>query len=136
MSHSLERRTSDKALVRLVSFLDTRCWRTFWKLRSLYSVKLGRMPSRDWVLSELLIDPQRGSELLAEVARMEHVPVPAKHKPHGNRYRRCPDPNENYPPGEEHDDWGEYMHGTRVKRDDYVKSLQRRRKEWEQENQR
>lgn len=105
----LRRLTSGKTIIRTVCFLDPRCWRTFWHLRLLWKEHRGFMPSRDWVLSELLINPWRGAAMLQAVAeRMTDQDCPLAESPKGNRFRTRPNPNVHYQSGPDRPeyDWG------------------------------
>ena len=106
-------RKSGTKHARTIYFLDPRVWRTLYGLRLLFADERGWLPSRDYVLSELLVDPERGAEILREVAkRYAKIPVPAKYGPRGNRHQQSLDANADYQPGPDgpEGDWGLESH--------------------------
>jgi hypothetical protein len=89
--------------------LDVRCWKVFHALQLYFCKEKGFVPSRDYVLSELLVDPERGAQILRSVAKkFEDVTVPKIKWPRGNRYKDMRDPNRHYARGAEGQkgDWG------------------------------
>ena len=107
------KRVSCAFQIRTIFFLDPRVWVTLYRLRLLFSARKGWMPSRDFVLSELLVDPERGSRILWELAQnYKGIPCPPIYGPRGNRYQEAANPNIDHPPGEDgqENDWGPTAH--------------------------
>lgn len=89
--------------------IDARCWRAIYYLQRLWEERNGWFPSRDWVISELLVDAKRGAEMLSEAHKsFRGMAVPWQNSPAGNRYKRAVSPNYEYPAGvnRRRDDWG------------------------------
>lgn len=102
------KRLTGKKHVRLMAFLDPRCYLTLWKLQRLLQKKRG-VPypfSKDYALSELLVHPERGWRLLKEACDVSD-PMPANQKPRANRFdtRSSKDPEGHYEPGPPDEDW-------------------------------
>ena len=87
--------------------MDPRCWRTIYRVRLLLMTELGFMPSFDYALSEILVDPDEGARLLrAAENKYADLPCPTVHGPQGNRHGSANDPNKKRKAGKNEDDWG------------------------------
>jgi hypothetical protein len=71
------------------------------------SQALGFMPSFDYALSEVIVDPVRGAKMLARAQELYgSTSCPRQYSPQGNRYRDAVDANKGGKPGGTLDDWG------------------------------
>jgi hypothetical protein len=83
----------------------------FHALRVEFSKRCGFYPSKDYVLSELLLDPLLAADLFRTIKKKypERLPpCPRKERPPGNRYAAGKDPNKRYGAGKNGQlhDWG------------------------------
>lgn len=106
MAATFERLTAEIQSGKRV-LIDPRCWRSIYHVRLFLQKRIGFLPSYDYALSEILVDPLRGAKMLTQAEReFGKVDCPRQYSPQGNRFRDSVNANEQLTPGGVDDDWG------------------------------